>query len=107
MYRVDFTQPAEEDLLAAVRYISEALKAPEAARNLLSDTERQLKVLEDQPFACPLVHDEILAMKGIRSLVVNNYLVFYIVRESEEAISVIRFLYGRRDWTVLLKGKDS
>jgi plasmid stabilization system protein ParE len=107
MYRVDFTQPAEEDLLAAVRYISEALKAPEAAKNLLFDTERQLKVLEEQPFSCPLVQDEILAMKGIRSLVVNNYLVFYIVKESEKAISVIRFLYGRRDWTSLLKGKDS
>jgi hypothetical protein len=43
MYRVDSTQPAEEDLLAALRYVSEALKAPEAARNLLPPGFNQVK----------------------------------------------------------------
>ncbi|HCM27581.1 MAG TPA: type II toxin-antitoxin system RelE/ParE family toxin [Treponema sp.] len=106
MYRVDFTEPAEEDLLAALRYISDVLKAPGAASKLLSETEQQLKVLESLPRSCPLVQDEVLAMQGIRLLSVKNYLVFYVVKESEKAISIIRFLYGRRDWARALKGKD-
>ena len=74
---------------------------------MLSDVERQLKVLGNLPFSCSLVHDEVLAMQGIRLLLVNNYLVFYVVKESEETISVLRFLYARRDWVSLLKCKDS
>lgn len=102
MYRIDFAEPAEEDLLAAVRYIAEVLKSPGVAGTLLSDTERQLKVLENLPLSCSLVHDEVLAMQGIHLLLVNKYLVFYVVKESEETISVIRFLYARRDWVSLL-----
>ena len=107
MYRIDFTEPAEADLLAALRYISEVLKAPGAAGKLLSDMERLLKVLENLPLSCPLVHDEVLAMQGIRLSLVNRYLLFYVVKESEETISVIRFLHARRDWVSLLKGSDS
>ena len=73
---------------------------------MLSDTERHLRVRESLPFSCPLVHDELLAMKGIRLLSVNNYPVFYVVKESEEAVSVVRFLHTRRDWVNLLKGED-
>jgi addiction module RelE/StbE family toxin len=102
MYRVVFTEPAEEDLLSALRYISDALKAPGAARKLLADTEQKIKVLENLPLSFPLVQDEYLAMKGIRFLPVNNYLIFYRVNEAEETIPIIRFLYARRDWLGLL-----
>ena len=103
MYRVQFTEPAEEDLLGAIHYISEVLKSPPAAEKLLSDTETRLKTLEEMPLGFPLVRDEYLAREGIRSLGVNNYLVFYVVKENEGLIAVIRFLYARRDWTNILK----
>ena len=104
IYSIRFTEPAEQDLFDSLHYISDVLKAPNAAKNLLSDTEQQLKVLETLPFSCPLVHDEYLASQGIRLLMVNNYLVFYIFKESEGIVSIIRFLYARRDWVNILKG---
>ena len=103
MYRVQFTEPAEEDLLGAIQYISEVLKSPSAAGKLLSDTETRLKTLEETPLGFPLVRDEYLAREGIRSLGVNNYLVFYVVKENEGLVSVIRYLYARRDWTNILR----
>jgi toxin ParE1/3/4 len=103
MYKIQFTEPAEEDLISALRYISDVLKAPAAAQKLLTEIEEQLKVLENMPFSCPLVHDEYLAMKGIRFLIVNNYLLFYILKEEEGIVSVIRCLYARRDWARLLE----
>jgi toxin ParE1/3/4 len=103
MYNLQFTKPAEQDLVDSLHYISDVLKTPIAAKNLLSDIEQQLKVLETLPISCPLDHDEYLARKGIRLLMVNNYLIFYVFKESEEIVSIIRLLYARRDWINILK----
>ena len=103
MYKIQFTEPAEEDLLSLVRYISEVLKSPTAAKNLLLEIEQQITLLELMPFSCSLVLDDYLASKGIRSLLVKNYQVFYTINECENIISIIRVLYARRDWAHLLE----
>ena len=103
MYKIEFTDKAEEDLYSSLRYIADVLKAPTAAKKILEEIEHRVKILENSPFCCAVVSDEYLRIKGIRSLLVKNYLVFYIVKEEENIISIIRVLYGRRDWMKLLK----
>ena len=103
MYSVFFTEPAEDDLLSSLRYISDVLKAPSAANQLLLDIEEKVKILETAPLCCALVDDEYLCTKGIRSLLVKNYQIFYVVKENETTVSIIRILYARRDWAFLLK----
>jgi hypothetical protein len=51
------------------------------------------------------VQDKYLASLGIRSIKVNNYLIFYEIDESEdnENVNVYRFVYGKRDWAKILK----
>lgn len=107
MYSIHFTEPAEEDLSSTIRYIAEVVKSPSAAKQLLLEIEQQVKILEDMPFCCSLVFDEYLASKGVRSLVVKNYQVFYIIKEHESEVSIIRILYARRDWSYLLRAKSS
>ena len=103
MYKIEFTDKAEEDLFSSLSYIANVLKAPTAAKKLLEEIENKVKILESSPFCCALVSDEYLKTKGIRSLLVKNYLVFYIVKEEENIASIIRILYGRRNWMKLLK----
>lgn len=103
MYRVELTESGEEDLRAALQYISGVLKNPGAAKALLAETETRLKQLEDLPFSFPPVSDDVLSAKGVRLFPVKGYLVFYIVRETEKRISVIRFRSSRRNWAYLLK----
>jgi plasmid stabilization system protein ParE len=103
MWKILFSDKAEDDLSNAVEYITKILKAPVAAEKLLSDAEKEIGKLEEFPFSCPLVKDKYFSEKGVRFLVVNNYLVFYLLRESEKEVSIIRFLYGRRDWVSLLE----
>jgi toxin ParE1/3/4 len=102
MYRVAFTPLAEQDLTDSLLYISEVLKAPAAARKLLDDFDAELARLEAQPLSSPLVHDEYLAASGIRALRVRNYLAFYRVHEEDRNVSILRFLYARRDWEALI-----
>jgi plasmid stabilization system protein ParE len=103
MYSVSFTEPAEDDLESCLRYIADVLKAPSAANQLLKDIEEKVKLLETAPLCCALVDDDYLCTKGLRSLLVKNYQIFYIVKESDKSVSIIRILYARRDWAFLLR----
>jgi toxin ParE1/3/4 len=102
MYFVNITDAAEQDILYTVNYISDVLKAPAAANNLLDEIEKYEKILEETPNIYPFVPDEYLAEKGIKFVMVKNYMLFFIVGEDEKTVYVIRFLYGRRDWKNIL-----
>ena len=106
MYSVNITDIAEEEILSTVKYISGELKAPKAANNLLDEIEKHEKILEKTPNIYPKVPDDYLAVKGIRFVIIRNYLMFFTIDENEKKVNVIRFLYGRRDWKNLLKYEE-
>jgi len=76
-YSVNITDLAEEDILATVKYISNVLKNPIAANNLLDEIEKHEKILEETPNIYPFVNDEYLSQKGLKYVMVKNYLMFY------------------------------
>jgi plasmid stabilization system protein ParE len=49
------------------------------------------------------VPDEYLRTKGIKYIMVKNYMLYYAIDENEKKVDVIRFLYGRRDWKTILE----
>lgn len=101
-YDVLISEPAERDMAEILTYIKVNLCAPEAAKKLLAELKEQIMSLSTQPERCPLVLDEVLAQKGYRKLIVQNYIVFYIVSHEEKCVMVYRVLYGRRQWESLL-----
>jgi len=103
MYFLNITKIAEEDILSAINYIANILKAPMAANKLLDDIEKYEEILENTPNIYPLVYDEYLAEKKLKFVIIKNYLLFYTVNEDEKTVNVIRFLYARRDWKNILK----
>ncbi|MFD1037336.1 type II toxin-antitoxin system RelE/ParE family toxin [Virgibacillus byunsanensis] len=40
--------------------------------------------------------------KGYRTLIIENYIAFYLVREEEKQVVVIRVLYGRQKYQDLI-----
>lgn len=101
-YRVDVSEPAENDLRNIVRYISAQFLAPEIALKLLDEIETALAALAEMPRKCPPVTDERLAAMGYRKLLVKNYIAFFTVDEKAEVVDVERILYARRDWLGIL-----
>ena len=55
------------------------------------------------PTKYPICNDDFLRVWEIRFVPVNNYLLFYIVREDEKTVYVLRFLYSRRNWQKILR----
>jgi plasmid stabilization system protein ParE len=102
MYSVHITDIAEDDILATVKYIADVLKAPIAANNLLDEIEKYENILEETPNMYSFVPDEYFATKGLKYVMVGNYMMFYTINENEKIVNVIRFLYGHRDWKNIL-----
>jgi plasmid stabilization system protein ParE len=101
-YRVDVSEPAENDLLDIVSYISSDLEAPITALKMMETIEEALAGLSIMPHSRPKVRDERLAAMGYRIEIIKNYIAFFTINEEEKTVDVGRILYGRRDWKRIL-----
>jgi len=97
-FRVDLSEPAENDLRDIVKYISAQLDAPLTALKTMGVIEEALGTLTDMPQRCPLAADEYLAAMGYRKLIIKNYVAFFTVDEKKKVVDVERILFARRDW---------
>ncbi len=97
-YKVKIYPTAQQDLLEIIEYLNTL--SPEAALRYYDLLTEQIASLSRMPERCPKPKDLALAAKGYRYLIVENYLVFYIV--SDDTVQIRRILYGRRDYRHLL-----
>ncbi|MCL2761691.1 MAG: type II toxin-antitoxin system RelE/ParE family toxin [Treponema sp.] len=100
---MNITDIAEGDILSTVEYIAEVLQNTIAANNLLDEIEKCEIKLEYTPHIYPFVSDEYLAKKGIKFIMIKNYIIFFVINEDDNIVNVIRFLHGRRDWKNILR----
>ncbi|HHU36681.1 MAG TPA: type II toxin-antitoxin system RelE/ParE family toxin [Treponema sp.] len=107
MYTVTITKPAEADLNAIVNYYTMVLKASIAADNLIDIIEEKLLFLATAPFTYEIEHDEYLQRKGIRSVLVKNYFIFYTITEKIKKVTILRILYARRNWLQLFTNEEN
>lgn len=102
-YDVEVTQIAEQDYNRAEDYIKNELYNQKAAAGLAKKLHEAIKDLSFFPKKYPVCNDDSLRLWEIRFVPVNNYLLFYIVREDARTVYVLRFLYGRRNWQKILR----
>jgi plasmid stabilization system protein ParE len=101
MFNLSFSKIIDGDIDSCYNYIKGSLEAPMAAENLMEELYEKLNHIKENPYSRPLVHDELLASLGIRSIKVKNFLLFYSVEENN--INVITFMYNKRDWANIIK----
>ena len=102
-YNLHITKKAENDLNAAADYIEFTLLSPQAADGLLDKAEKELSSLTEMPQTHRLVDDPFLYSLGIRFILVNNYMAFFLINEEEKTVYILRFLHGKRNWIQILK----
>ena len=102
-YNLHITQKAEDDLNSAADYIEFTLLNPQAADDLLDKADEELSTLAEMPQTHRLVDDHFLNALGIRFILVNNYMAFFIIDEEDKTVYIVRFLYQKRNWIQILK----
>lgn len=106
IYQIEVTEPAERDLQDTLSYIANDLKNKSAALKLFEKVEETILSLAQMPHRYQIVSNEVLSEQGLRLIPINNYLLFYVVREQIQKVVILRYLNARRDWLTMLK-KDS
>jgi addiction module RelE/StbE family toxin len=99
-YELKFTPKAEEDLDELYGYI--ILLAEKAATDLMDKFEASILRLKDYAYSCSFVVDEPLRSRGYRKLIVDNYIAFYLVDETEHQIIIMRILFGASNYQAIL-----
>ncbi|UKS24181.1 type II toxin-antitoxin system RelE/ParE family toxin [Paenibacillus sp. HWE-109] len=91
-YRLVITEPAESDL----REIADELIEPTTARKMIVRISEAAFQWEQMPSRNRLVRDERVAANGIRHLLVDVYVLFYVISEKEDTVTFIWIIYLKR-----------
>lgn len=102
-YGVSITHTATEDLKGIASYVANELQEPSIAKKLIQTIKDAVMSLGQMPTRYSLLRDANLAVQGIRPLMIQNYIVFYIVSEKDSQVLIVRILSSRRDWVNLLE----
>ncbi len=99
-YKVEYSKESKEDLIRIKQYIKYNLQEPETANRLISKIKKSIKSLTSNPEIYTVIDDDIIRKLEIRKQIVDNYIVFYRIKN--ENIEIVRIMYGRRNWMILL-----
>jgi len=97
-YDIRYLPVAEEDLNEIVDYLLEY--SVDAANEFIDALEGLEGQLSNFPESAPLMQNRKLRNRGYRMLVVDEYLLFYTLRN--ECMFVMRIIHGKRDYLALL-----
>ena len=101
VYRIVVTYKADDDLNSIFAYIAEKLASP-AAIHFAEAVESVYRNLIGYPEMYGFVPDKRLAEKGYRRAVIHNYVMLYLVDKEREEVKIVRFFYGKRNYTKYL-----
>lgn len=97
-YPIIYLPVAERDLSEIFEYI--CVESPSAASSFLDKINTNISQLKDFPELGKIPHDKRLQELGYRVLIIESYLVFYVV--NKKYVEIRRILHGRRKYEFLL-----
>lgn len=97
-YRIRYLPIAVRDMEDIFDHICQDDR--DAAVGLLDKMDTAISKLADFPMLGVISNDPHLDRKGYRILIVEEYLIFYVVEEN--AVEIRRVLHGRRKYSFLL-----
>jgi toxin ParE1/3/4 len=97
IWKVNYTEEAEQDLQSSFDYISDVLLEPVTAANQTNRIMDAADSLDHMPLRYRLYDKEPWRSRGLRVMPVDDYLVFYLPDETKKTVAIIRIMYGGRD----------
>ena len=99
-YKIKIMQIAQDDMKAIVAHIR--LNDPAAAIRMFENIKASIGKLADFPLLGPVPLDRKIAEQGYRMIIVDPYLVFYILVMEDNTVEIHRVLYGKQDYSRIL-----
>ena len=103
-YEVIVTPHAQRNLRNIFYYIHYELKADIAAKNILNSLESAIEGLCLFPARHSFIELETFKSKGLRKVVVGNYLVYFKIYEELILVRVVAVVYAKSNQIEKLNG---
>lgn len=97
-YKIKIYSTAKMDLKDIIRYLNTL--SPQIAIKYYDLIIEKIGGLAEMPERCSFVRDVVLKAKRYRYLIVENYVVFFVVKA--DTVQIRRILYGRRNYEWLM-----
>lgn len=97
-YKIKIYSHAKMDLRDIVSYLNTL--SPQAALRYYDLIVEKINSLAEMPERCPFVRDVALKAKGYRYLIVDSYMVFFVLRD--DTVQIRRIIYGKRNYEWML-----
>ncbi len=99
-YDIVISKDAKQDIQTIYQYISNTLLAKESAIKQFERIEKAILSLNYLPKRHK-IYDE-SRWKNLRIMIIDNYSIFYTVCDDNQTVTIVRILYGRRNFDKLL-----
>lgn len=101
-YVVEISDQAEADLRRISEHIAFELRSIQNADGQLKRLEKSICALDEMPERYQLYGREPWCSRGLRSMSVDNFCVFYISDTKRSVVSIVRVMYSGRDYSAQL-----
>lgn len=97
-YDIEYLPSAQKDIFDIVEYIK--LDNPSAALNFVDKLDESISQLADFPLIGIVPKDSRLQLLHYRMLIIDNYLVFYVLKDN--TVEIRRVIHSKRKYDFLL-----
>ncbi len=97
---IEYSKKSKEDLIRIKQYIKYNLQEEEISEKLIKKIRREINNLKNNSKIYSIIDDDVIRKLEIRKLIIDNYIVFYRIKDIN--IQIVRIMYGGRDWMNLL-----
>lgn len=96
-YKVFISEQAEQDLNDIYSFIYNELKSKISADRVSQRLRNAMLGLSMMPKRFQVYPSEPWFSRGVRSVHVGKYLVFYLVNDDKDDVLILRIVYGKRN----------
>lgn len=101
-FNINITESAKKDILEIIDYYRKTINDLEAAKKFIYKIKDKFSLIAVYPKCYPLIKNEHVKDKNIRKVVLDNYIIFYIIDGKNKTIMILRILNGFTDYYRIL-----
>lgn len=105
-YKYQFTRNAQNDLDEIVGYMAVELANRTAAVNFVDKLQECIDEACLFPESGAMVVNDFLPDIGVRRKIIDNYIMYYLPNFTEQTVTVLRIIYGKRSIDEIIKTLD-
>ena len=105
-YSVIYSSKAKDDLIEIYSYIAFDLQVPDIAEGQVNRIRKTIRSLDFMPSRYITVEWEPWKSMRMDQVPVDNFVVYYVVKDDSRTVTVIRIFYGGRDIEDIINTDD-